>query len=1435
LPPNFSAGSASINVVPDFTGAQRAVGQWLAGLRDVKIKVTPDLDQTASRRVKEQVDGIHPNIKIDVDFRDLERQSRRVVDTLTGFSTVGNAIGQVFSPRSTMIVGAVGSLVAVAGAASQAAGAVGLLPAAGAAAAAPIATLAIGLQGVGDAFKAISAGDPQKIADAMKNLAPAARDFVTQTQALAPAWTNLRLDVQNTLFQNLGDRLTALAQAQLPVFQKGLHDVADAMNSAAQGTASFLSQSSAIADVRAIFDNITVSLRSVFGAVVPVVQAITDIGTVGSQFLPSIGGWIFQGAVALQQWIATGRESGAMASVIGNGIATIQQLLSIVLNVGQSAWAILRTTTAAGQSMLSTLDMVTGRLLDFLNTPVAQSALTGFFNSLASVIATIGPVLNTVAQVLVTALLPALGGLAQSLAPIVAGVVTQFAFLLQQIAPMLYPTLVNAIVVVLSALTPLMNVFSAVAMAILPPLTHALQMIAPLFSQIAEVVGGALIQAVQAIAPLLPFLVDAILQIIQAIMPLIPTLLQIVVSLLPPIIQIIQILVPIIVGLVQVIAPLLNVLLQLIGPILPPLVYLIGALALAVLALSSPFTIIEIAIAAFVAGLVYAWNNSQTFRDIVLGVWDAIKNAAILVFQTTLLPIWQGLVAGWNAMVAAIQWAWVNILKPVWDFIAIAAQLLFAAVLTVLITPFILYWQLLTTMAQFYWDNVLHPVWIAIEVAAHWLWENVLLPIWAAMQAGWAALLITIQFYWNTVLHPAWIAIEVAAHWLWENVLLPIWAAMQAGWNTLVTLIQWGWNNVLRPTWDVLAAAANFLWNNVLSPVWNAMQTAWNALMTTMRFIYDTQIHPMWTIIQQAVGVVKAAFDSAVSGISAAWDRLRGVVAVPVNFVVRTVLRDGLFAAWNWVLDQMGIAGFHVDLRASWLQGIQGFASGGWTGPGEKNKAAGIVHADEFVFTKEQTNAIGKDRLEELADAFSRNGGYNKGGPVGDMFLIDPDIAVRTKAFLDAFNAGQPEAIQAAGGWFSRGPRGYLAGGAVDAALNQVRLMQGTPYIWGGVGRGGVDCSGLQSQVTNILRGRSPYSRVGTTATFPWAGFASGLGTYSIGNSKSYGHMAGTLAGNNVESGSGHGAMIGGRALGATSSMFNEHGFLPEVGGVFTDAGPGGGAPAEPPWYVKLWGTVTGALDWLRGKISAVNDMVGRFSNSPLIGWLKEVPGKMLGHAWDSISGKITNLFNSIVTVGQDVAAGDTAGTRAAIQGVANLWGWQTGPQWAGIDYIITHESGWNPRAQNPVSTASGLFQQIDGTWISNRPIGETAAHMKDARVASQGQAGLRYIKSRFGDPVGAQRFWETHHYYDSGGWLPPGITTVYNGTGRPEPVLTAAEHDALVGWRTWQARNANAAGTVVAPTVHVYIGNEELNGYVDVRLDARDDENALSFRSATP
>jgi lambda family phage tail tape measure protein len=52
------------------------------------------------------------------------------------------------------------------------------------------------------------------------------------------------------------------------------------------------------------------------------------------------------------------------------------------------------------------------------------------------------------------------------------------------------------------------------------------------------------------------------------------------------------------------------------------------------------------------------------------------------------------------------------------------------------------------------------------------------------------------------------------------------------------------------------------------------------------------------------------------------------------------------------------------------------FASGGYTGDGGKDQPAGIVHAGEYVFTKEMTKKLGVDFLEKLGRRGYAAGGY---------------------------------------------------------------------------------------------------------------------------------------------------------------------------------------------------------------------------------------------------------------------------------------------------------------------------------------------------------------------------------------------------------------------------------------------------------------------------
>lgn len=91
--------------------------------------------------------------------------------------------------------------------------------------------------------------------------------------------------------------------------------------------------------------------------------------------------------------------------------------------------------------------------------------------------------------------------------------------------------------------------------------------------------------------------------------------------------------------------------------------------------------------------------------------------------------------------------------------------------------------------------------------------------------------------------------------------------------------------------------------------------------------------------------------------------------------------------------------------------------------------------------------------------------------------------------------------------------------------------------------------------------------------------------------------------------------------------------------------------------------------------------------------------------------------------------------------------GW-TGGEFNALVDLVNRESGWRPAAQNPTSTAYGLFQFLDSTW-------KGTGFSKTSDPRTQILAGLQYISSRYGTPSRALDFWLSHHWYGKGGEFP--------------------------------------------------------------------------------
>ena len=92
-------------------------------------------------------------------------------------------------------------------------------------------------------------------------------------------------------------------------------------------------------------------------------------------------------------------------------------------------------------------------------------------------------------------------------------------------------------------------------------------------------------------------------------------------------------------------------------------------------------------------------------------------------------------------------------------------------------------------------------------------------------------------------------------------------------------------------------------------------------------------------------------------------------------------------------------------------------------------------------------------------------------------------------------------------------------------------------------------------------------------------------------------------------------------------------------------------------------------------------------------------------------------------------------------QMAANRFGWGAG-EFACYDEIIAKESRWDPRADNPTSSAYGIPQALPG-----RKMASAGADWK-TNPATQIKWGLGYIKDRYGSPCQALSFRQGHDWY---------------------------------------------------------------------------------------
>lgn len=545
------------------------------------IRATVTLDEAEITRIRAQLANIRPapviRVRVDTDE-----------DGLNGLTTRLNSLGGSGGGASRSLIGltgTIGRLGAMAGSvpavASLGSSIAAMAPAAALAAPAILmaasagVALKVGMQGVGDALK----GDEE----ALKKLTPAARDFVTQTRALAPAWKEVQQHIQTALFKDLGSTLTSTAKTVLPELDAQLTRSAGSLNLMGREvltTAAGLSKSGALGTA---LDGANAGLKNMSGIPATIVQGLVQIGAAAAPAFTRLTAGVSRGVDSISTKMANAFKSGAMERAIEQAIGIAKQLFGVIGDIAAIAGNIFGPAAAAGAGFLPVLASIAEQVRQITGSAAFQGTLTALFTTLAS----IGQALSTVLGAALRATMPLIQTLVQTLAgplqaamktvtPAISALVTAVGTALTPVVQALsgvlagvLPVLAQVTAMVAGAMGPALvlvgqligQLVTALASALAPVLSALPLLIAPIlatFQQLAPILVGIATQLITALTPALMTIGKALGQLMVALQPLIAALGQLLVTALKALMPIINALMPIITKLANILAKLLS-------------------------------------------------------------------------------------------------------------------------------------------------------------------------------------------------------------------------------------------------------------------------------------------------------------------------------------------------------------------------------------------------------------------------------------------------------------------------------------------------------------------------------------------------------------------------------------------------------------------------------------------------------------------------------------------------------------------------------------------------------------------------------------------------------------------------------------------------------------------------------------------------------------
>ena len=360
-------------------------------------------------------------------------------------------------------------------------------------------------------------------------------------------------------------------------------------------------------------------------------------------------------------------------------------------------------------------------------------------------------------------------------------------------------------------------------------------------------------------------------------------------------------------------------------------------------------------ITAIIAGIVLLWTKCEWFRNLVIGMFEKIKEVCSTVFnviKTVVVNVWNNIVTVtkpiFESIVSIISSVWeriktiwqttIQIFTNIWNKVVQIVQPIFERILEIVkgITEpiknfFSDTWNYIVDSLKPVIDsffNMFREGWLLVKT----IWD-LALPFFKAIWNGIKTVFNVVGNVIGGFFSNAWEKIKI----VWD-IVIPFFQTVWDGIKNIFSIVgeffgeifSTAWETI-KIVWDLVSPYFQAIWTVIqtifsvvttvlggyFSSAWIAIKGVWDVVVQYFRLVW-TGISAVFSVVKTVIGgafqvawaVVKTVWDTVTGYFKAIFDTIAGIFSV-----IRNVLTGNFSEAWEGI---KGIVGTWTD----WFKGI---------------------------------------------------------------------------------------------------------------------------------------------------------------------------------------------------------------------------------------------------------------------------------------------------------------------------------------------------------------------------------------------------------------------------------------------------------------------------------------------------------------------------------